>query len=110
MFVGEAGGLPEFGVHADAGEAGHGVDFVEVNAAGFALPCFGFGGGFHEEIDSGESGAVAGAEGRHGHLADLIGLGFGYVGGNDGEAGGGVVFGVVVVELGAGDDFADYGG
>ena len=34
LFVGDAGGLPELGVHADAGEAGHGVDFVEVDAGG----------------------------------------------------------------------------
>ena len=32
FFVGDAGGLPELGVHGDAGEAGHGVDFVEVDA------------------------------------------------------------------------------
>ena len=35
---------------------------------------------------------------------------FGELGGDDGDAGVGVVFGVVVVELGAGDDFADDGG
>ena len=34
----------------------------------------------------------------------------GEFGGDDGDAGGGVVLGVVVVELGAGDDFADDGG
>ena len=40
FFVGDAGGLPELGVHGDAGEAGHGVDLVEVDARGllaFAL-------------------------------------------------------------------------
>ena len=72
LFVGEAGGLPEFGVHADAGEAGHGVDFIEVDAGRFALPFFGFGGGFHKEVDAGEASAVAGAEGGDGHLANLF--------------------------------------
>src|SRR5882757_6912233 len=111
LFVGDAGGLPELGVHADAGEAGHGIDFVEVDAGGFALfvlPCFDFG--LHEKVDAGEAGAVAGAEGGDGHFADLFGLGFGENGGDDGEAGGGVVLGVVVVELGSGDDFSDDGG
>ena len=111
LFVGYAGGLPELGVHADAGEAGHGVDFVEVDAGGFGfLVLFGFDGGLHEEVDAGEAGAVAGAEGGDGHLADLFGFGFGEIRGDDGDAGVGVVLGVVVVELGAGDDFADDGG
>jgi hypothetical protein len=35
FFVRHAGGFPELGVHADAGEARHGVDFVEVDAGGF---------------------------------------------------------------------------
>ena len=49
LFVGDAGGLPELGVHADAGEAGHSVDFVEINAGGFGL----FGHGFLrvDEVD-----------------------------------------------------------
>ena len=72
-FVGDAGGLPEFGVHADAGEAGHGVDFVEIDAGGLACPFW--LSGLHEEVDAGEAGAVAGAEGGDGHLADLFGFG-----------------------------------
>src|SRR5580700_2983039 len=110
LFVGEAGGLPELGVHADAGETGHGIDFVEVDARGFALPFFGLGGWLHEEVDAGQAGAVAGAEGGDRHFADLVRLGFGDVSGDDGDAGGGVVFGVVVVELSAGNDFAYDGG
>jgi hypothetical protein len=110
LFVGDAGGLPEFWVHADAGEAGHCVDFVEVDAGGFgllALPCSALG--LHEEVDAGEAGAVAGAEGGDGHFADLSGFGLGENRGDDGNAGGGVVLGVVIVEFGAGDDFSDDG-
>jgi len=71
--VGKAGGFPEFGVHADAGEAGHGVDFVEVNAGGFGFFAFlWLAGGLHEEVDAGEPGAVTGAEGGDGHVADLF--------------------------------------
>ena len=35
--VADAAGLPQFGVHADGGEAGKGVDLVEVEALGAAL-------------------------------------------------------------------------
>src|SRR5215471_18242943 len=38
LFVGEAGGFPEFWVHADGGEAGQRVDLVEVDAR--LLPLF----------------------------------------------------------------------
>ena len=76
FFIRDAAGLPELGVHADAGEAGHGIDFIEVDAAGLRFPVFlCFRGWGHEEVDAGESGAVAGAEGGEGHLADLFGLG-----------------------------------
>ena len=111
LFVGYAGRLPEFGVHANAGEAGHGVDFVEVDAGGFGFSVLsGFDGWLHEEVDAGEASTVAGAEGGEGHFADLPGLGFGELGGDDGDACVGVVLGVVVVELGAGDDFSYDGG
>jgi hypothetical protein len=111
LFVGHAGGLPELGVHADAGESGHGVDFVEVDTGGFGLFIFlCFDGRLHEEVDAGEAAAVAGAEGGDGHFADLSGLCFGEDRGDDGEAGGGVVLGVVVVELGTGDDLSHDGG
>jgi len=33
--IAHAGGLPHFGIHADAGETGVGVDFIELETAGF---------------------------------------------------------------------------
>src|SRR6185437_12872410 len=93
---------------ADAGEAGHGIDLVEIDTRLLA-----FARGLHQEVDAGEAGAVAGAEGGDGHGADLFGFGGGQAGGNDGDAGifGRVsVLGVVVVELFVGDDLADDGG
>ena len=75
LFVGDAGGLPEFRIHADAGEARHGVDFVEVDAGGFRFAFFlCFDGRFHEEVDTGEASAVAGTEGGDGHFAYLFRL------------------------------------
>ena len=68
---------------------------------------------FHQEVDAGKAGAVAGAEGGQRHLADLLRFGGGEFGGNDGDGG---VFGrvgvlrVVVVELLVGDDLADHRG
>ena len=62
--VGQAGGFPEFGVHADAGEAGDGVDFVQVDRAGDLID---------KEIDPGHAGTINGLVGLYGHLADLFG-------------------------------------
>ncbi len=112
VFVGKARGLPELWVHGDAGEAGHGVDFVEIDG-GFFCGCFALGGsgGLHKEVYAGEAGALAGAEGGDGHVADLFGFGGGELGGDDGLGGaGGGVLGVVVVELAVGDDLAYDGG
>ena len=69
-----------------------------------------FSVGLHEEIDTGEAGEVAGAEGRHGHCADLLGLRAGELGGNDRHRALGEILGLVVVELLAGNDFADDAG
>jgi len=111
LLIGQARGLPELGEHADAGEAGHGIDFVEVDAGWLCFPALlGLDGGLHEEVNAGEAGAVAGAEGGDGHLADLVRFGFAEFRGDDGDAGVGVVLGVVVVEFGAGDYFSDDGG
>ena len=33
FWIGDASGFPEFGIHADAREARHGVDFVEIELA-----------------------------------------------------------------------------
>ena len=35
LFIGQAGGFPQLRIHADTGEAGHGVDFVEIDAGSF---------------------------------------------------------------------------
>jgi len=73
LLVRKARGFPELGVHADAGEAGHSIDFVEVDPCGLRFPAFFvFDCGLHKEVDAGEAGAVAGAEGGDGHLADLL--------------------------------------
>jgi len=75
LFIGYACCLPELGIHADAGESGHRIDFVEVDTGGlglFIFLCFDLR--LHEEVDAGEAGAVAGAEGGDGHFADLSGL------------------------------------
>ncbi len=54
LLVRKARGLPELGVHADAGKAGHGIDFVEVDAGWLRFPALlGFDGGLHEEVDAG---------------------------------------------------------
>ncbi len=100
--VGEPCGLPELGVHGDGGEAWEGIDLIEVDAATSVW--------LHEEVDAGEAGEVAGAECVDGHGADGFGLGGGELGGDDGDGALGEVFVLVIVELLAGDDFADDGG
>src|SRR5215469_3284333 len=49
--VGNAGGFPQLGIHADGGEAGDGVELVEIDLAGLAI---------EEEIAAGHASSVDG--------------------------------------------------
>src|SRR5262249_25702418 len=60
----DAGQAPEAGVHGDAGEAGEGVDLVEIGV----FP-------FQKEVDAGEAGAADGGEGADRDLAQAVGDG-----------------------------------
>ncbi len=59
LTVGDAAGLPELGVHGDAGESGDEVDLVQEQPAGGAI---------EEEVDPRHAVGVQGPEGVHGVL------------------------------------------
>src|SRR3990172_2177005 len=86
--VGEAGVLPELGVHAHGREAGDRVDLVEPQAAVRG----------EEEVHAGQAGAVDRLVGGEGHGARRLRRIGRDVGGNVGAGGRGLVLGGVVVE------------
>src|SRR5665213_2101178 len=67
--IGQTAGGPQLGVHADGRESRQRIDFVEVDFRGFAVLS-----GRHQEVDAGQTGAVAGAEGGQSHSADTLGV------------------------------------
>src|SRR5699024_11849711 len=69
--------LHQLGVHADGGEAGHGVDLVDEDPAGAPL---------YEEVAAGQPLAAQGGVSPGGQLLDLVQLFFGQAGGDDGLA------------------------
>jgi len=62
--VGQATGFPELGVHADFGEAGHGIDLVDVDFACLFLK---------KEVYTREAAEVERGEGEDGLAANLFG-------------------------------------
>src|SRR6185369_10706950 len=88
--VGQTSRGPEFGVHADGGESGHGIDLVQIN---FAVL------GVHEEVHASEARTINRFEGSDGQLANLPGLRFAELGGNEQLGAFVEVLGVVVVKF-----------
>ena len=95
LLVGDAGGLPEFGIHGDACEARQGVDLVHVG--GIARD---------EEVHASEPCTADGHEGLAGKEPNFLTQVFADPGRDD-EFGGVIhVLGVEVVEFAAGDDLS----
>ena len=99
--IGNAAGGHEARVHADVGEAGNGVDFVERDGAG---------GFVDEEVDAGHAFAAEMVVGGECCLPDLLLQWFGYAGRYVELCRAGYVFVVEVVEFFDGFDFAADGG
>jgi len=98
---GDAGGFPEFGVHADGSETGNGVHFVEIDFPAVF---------FEEEIHASHAVEFEGAKGFDRVLLEFFDFhGFEF-GGNQKLRAFFEVFGGVVVELAVRDDFAGDGG
>src|SRR5665213_1362109 len=106
--VGQAARSPQLWIHADRRKSRQRIDVIEVNFRRFAVLTRS-----HQEVDAGQTGAIAGPEGGQGHGADTFGVGHADFSGNDADAFVGAVeliFGFVIVKLLGGNDFADNAG
>ena len=96
----QAAGFPQLGIHADLGEAGDGVDFVQVDGVGVFID---------HEINARHPGAIDGLVSADGNFPDEFSR-FSGQGGRDKQPGSAVhVFGFVGVELAAGFHLAGHG-
>src|SRR5262249_55611398 len=95
--VRKAGSLPEFGVHADRGETGNGVEFVDVDFSVLAI---------EEKVATSHSGAVDGEEGAHGIVLKRSDLFFAERGGDHELGALFEIFGGVIVILAVRNDFS----
>ena len=95
--VRQAGGFPEFRVHADGGEAGDGVDFVQQNAPGAVL---------EEKVHAGHAQAFERAERAHGVFLKFFHLRLGELRGNQQARAFLEIFRGVIVKFAVRDDLA----
>src|SRR5205807_9693768 len=65
LWVFYSGSRPQLGVHADRGEARHGIDLIEIYLAGL---------GVHQEVHAGQAGAVHCLERSDCHFLQLFHL------------------------------------